>query len=130
MFFFFFFYLGPYLWHMEVPRLRGHIGAEAASLHHSHSYTRSKPHLPPAPDSSSYLLSHNGSSLILIFLGCHSWDNRNALRSSHRGSVVNEPMRTRVQSLALLSGLRIWCCCELWCRLQIQLGSGVSVAVA
>ena len=25
-------------------------------------------------------------------------------------------MRTRVQSLALLHGLRIHCCCELWCR--------------
>ena len=25
-------------------------------------------------------------------------------------------MRTQVQSLALLSGLRIWHCCELWCR--------------
>ena len=26
-------------------------------------------------------------------------------------------MRMRVQSLASLSGLRIWHCCELWCRL-------------
>ena len=34
------------------------------------------------------------------------------------------------QSLALLSRLRIWHCCELWCRLQIQLGSGTAVAVA
>ena len=25
-------------------------------------------------------------------------------------------MRLRVQSLASLSGLRIWCCRELWCR--------------
>ena len=24
--------------------------------------------------------------------------------------------RTQVRSLALLSGLRIWCCCDLWCR--------------
>ena len=32
-------------------------------------------------------------------------------------------MRTQVQSLAPISGLRIWCCCELWYRLQ--LGSGV-----
>ena len=42
--------------------------------------------------------------------------------SSLHGSMVNEPdwlgsMRTRVQSLALLSGLRIWHCCELWYRL-------------
>ena len=32
-------------------------------------------------------------------------------------------MRLRVQSLALLSGLRIQHCYELWCRLQTQLGS-------
>ena len=25
-------------------------------------------------------------------------------------------MRFQVRSLALLSGLRIWPCCELWCR--------------
>ena len=30
-------------------------------------------------------------------------------------------MRIRVQSLTLLSGLRIWCCCELWYRLHMLL---------
>ena len=39
-------------------------------------------------------------------------------------------MRTRVQSLALLSGLRIWHCCEPWCRSQGQLRSCVAVAMA
>ena len=38
-------------------------------------------------------------------------------------------MRFGVQSLALLSGLRIRHCQELWCRSQILLGSGVAVAV-
>ena len=32
-------------------------------------------------------------------------------------------------SLALLSGLRIWCCHELWCRLETWLRSHVAVAV-
>ena len=32
-------------------------------------------------------------------------------------------MRLRVRSLPLLSGLGIWCCSELWCRLQTRLGS-------
>ena len=27
------------------------------------------------------------------------------------------------------SELRIWCCCELWCSSQTQLGSGVATAV-
>ena len=38
--------------------------------------------------------------------------------------------RLQVQSLASLIGLRIWHCLELWRRLQPQLGSHVSVAVA
>ena len=38
-------------------------------------------------------------------------------------------MRLRVQSLALLSGLGIRCCCELWRRSQTQLRSGIAVAV-
>ena len=39
-------------------------------------------------------------------------------------------MRSRVRSLALLSGLRIHRCHELWCRLQTQLRSRIAVAVA
>ena len=35
-----------------------------------------------------------------------------------------------VQTLALLSRLKIQCCHELWCRWQTQLISGVAVAVA
>ena len=38
-------------------------------------------------------------------------------------------MRLWVQSLFLLIGLRIRCFCELWCRLQMWLGSEVAVAV-
>ena len=38
-------------------------------------------------------------------------------------------MRTWVWSLALLSGLGIQRCRELWCRLQVQLRSCVAVAV-
>ena len=37
-------------------------------------------------------------------------------------------MRMQVQSLALLSGLKIQHCHELWCRMQMCLGSGVAVA--
>ena len=39
-------------------------------------------------------------------------------------------MRMRVRLLASLSGLRIRCCCELWCKSETQLGSRVAVAVA
>ena len=39
-------------------------------------------------------------------------------------------MRLWVPSLALLNGSRIQCCCELWCRSQMQLRSDVAVAVA
>jgi len=36
-------------------------------------------------------------------------------------------MRTQVQSLASLSGLRIWHCHELWCRSQMRLRSGCGI---
>ena len=39
-------------------------------------------------------------------------------------------MRMWFQSLASLSGLRIWPCCERWCRLQTWLGSCGAIAVA
>ena len=38
-------------------------------------------------------------------------------------------MRLQVQSLALLTGLRIQHCHDLWCRLQMWLGSSVAVAL-
>ena len=38
-------------------------------------------------------------------------------------------MRLCIRSLALLSGLRIQRCRDLWGRLQMWLGSGVAVAV-
>ena len=38
--------------------------------------------------------------------------------------------RLWAQSLASLSGLRIWCCRELWCRSKMRLGSGFAVAGA
>ena len=37
-------------------------------------------------------------------------------------------MRMQVRSLALLSGLRIQCCHELWCRSQTPLESGVAIS--
>ena len=39
-------------------------------------------------------------------------------------------MTTQVQSLALLSGLRILQCHDLWCSLQMWLGSLIAVFVA
>ena len=39
-------------------------------------------------------------------------------------------MRMWVQSLALLSGLRTWCCCKLWHRSWIWLRSHAAMAVA
>ena len=38
-------------------------------------------------------------------------------------------MRLQVWSLASLTGLRIWHCCELWWRLQMWLRSCIAVAV-
>ena len=39
-------------------------------------------------------------------------------------------MRMQVRSLALLSGLRIQHCCELWCRSETWLRSVIAIATA
>ena len=49
--------------------------------------------------------------------------------SSLRGAAEMN-LSMRVRSLALLSGLRIWHCPELWCRSQMKLECGVAVVVA
>ena len=38
-------------------------------------------------------------------------------------------MRIQVESMALLSGLRIWHCHKRWHKLQMSLGSGVAEAM-
>ena len=48
-FFFVLSFLGPHLWHVEVPRSGGLMGAVAAGLRHSSSNTGSESHLQPTP---------------------------------------------------------------------------------
>ena len=54
--FIYFCFLGPHLWHMEVPQFRGWMGAMAAGLCHSHSNAKSElclwttPQLMATPD--------------------------------------------------------------------------------
>ena len=55
---------------------------------------------------------------------------KNIFRSSHCGSKnLTCIQEDAVRSLASLSGLRIWHCHELWSRSQMQLRSGIAVAV-
>ena len=52
--------------------------------------------------------------------------------SSHCGLVITNPTsipEDSFLSLALLSGLRIWHCHELWCRSKMRLGSCIAMAV-
>ena len=52
--------------------------------------------------------------------------------SPRHGTVVINPTRIHedVGSIPSLGhGLRIWQCCELWCRLQTRLGPWIAVAV-
>ena len=39
-------------------------------------------------------------------------------------------MRLWLLPLDSFSGLRIWSCCELWCKSQMQLRADVAVAIA
>ena len=48
---------------------------------------------------------------------------------AQRKRIQLRTMRFHVRSLASLSELRIGCCRELWCRSQMWLGSGITVAV-
>ena len=51
--------------------------------------------------------------------------------SSRCGSVITNLTSIHevwVPSLASLSGVKIWCCCELWCGSHTRLGSHVAVA--
>ena len=56
-------------------------------------------------------------------------DVRNARNTGVPVVAQQKRIRLRVRSLASLSGLRIQCYRELWCRSQMQLGSGIAVAV-
>ena len=68
-----------------------------------------------------------------------SYPKRLLLKSSYYGSSLCGSAETNPTSIhedvgsilgALLSRLWIRCCCELWCRSQMQLGLRVAVAVA
>ena len=65
--------------------------------------------------------------MALVSLRMHSWGVP-VMAQPSRTRLVS--MRMRFQSLALLGGLRIQRCHELWCSLQVWLGSGIAVAVA
>ena len=60
--------------------------------------------------------------LIIIFLGVPIVVQQKQIQLGAMGLWV--------RSLALLSGLGIWPCHELWCRSQTWLRSGVAVALA
>ena len=73
----------------------------------------------------------------LINVGRRNQGNKNHIRKSfqelplwlRRLRIRLVSMRIWVRSLALLNGLSIWLCPELWCRSQMQLGSRVAMSV-
>ena len=75
----------------------------------------------------------DGIQKIYILSYGSKFNKKKKNRSSHCVSVDQEPnimsMKMQVQSLALLSRLRIQLCCKLWHSSQRQLGSDVAVAV-
>ena len=69
-------------------------------------------------------------NLILILKNCkkvREWEFPLWLSKLRTGLVS---VRTRIQSLASVSGLRIQRCCQLLCRSQIWLRSGIAMALA
>ena len=85
----------------------------------------------------SRLQSGDGGAAIWLqedlILKPHLWPTRYTkahVRSSCCGPVEMSIHEVVGSIPGLAHWLRIWCCCELWCRSQIRLGSGVTVAVA
>ena len=77
-------------------------------------------------------VSKVSSSISFWICRCKKGNQKWWEAGSSRCGLANPPapMRTWVWTLALHSGLSIWCCHELQCRLQTWLTSGISVAVA
>ena len=69
----------------------------------------------------------NKSKKALTKIKLSEW---NSCCGAARNEIRLGMMRLQVRSLVLLTGLKIQHCCELWCRSQMQLRSGVAVAVA
>ena len=70
--------------------------------------------------------SHLPVWILFLQLTFISFQSKATMRSSHCGSVVMNPtsIHEYAGSIPGLSGLRIRCCLELWCRWQMWLGSG------
>ena len=126
---------------------RGQIGAVAACLHHNCSNAGSlthwvRPGIEPLP---SWILVRcfTAEPWWGLLLFCFAYDFWNIFGDDIYFFlfIINtvivaqwkwiwlRTMRLHVQSLPSLSGLRIWCCCELWYSLQMHLRSCVAVAV-
>ena len=85
-----------------------------------------------------FVVPWRGEHSLPLEMGSWHWDEsvQTFLKQSYGVPVVAQrkwiwlaSMRTQVQSLASLSGLRIRHRHELWCRSQIQLWSHIAVAV-
>ena len=66
---------------------------------------------------------------------CTIWENE-VFKTSAGVLVVAQWKRIQLGNMTMwvltpasLSGLRIWCCCELWCRPEMRLGSNVVAVV-
>ena len=59
-------------------------------------------------------------------LSSNTWGSSHYDRAERN---LTSNMKMQFQSLALISGSRIWCSHELWCRSQMKLGSCVAVVV-
>ena len=154
LFCFFFCFLGPHLWHMDVPRLglesvlrlpvytiatKRQIQATSVTYTTVHGSARSLTHWVRAKDWTCILmdasrvqnpLSHNRNFPFfspLILLVSSGWASIWNLLVA--GKVWWEEFRPARKKNPPISGLRIQRCCELWGRLQMQLGSGIAVAV-
>ena len=115
-FFLSFVFLGLHLWHVEVPRLR--VKSELKSL----AYTIAQDNAGSLTHWARPGMEPSSSWMLVGFVNC--WATTGTPTVEHFLKVKERVQRKRiwlvstgirVWSLALLSGLAIRRCCELWC---------------
>ena len=141
--YYFFLLSGLHVWHMEVPRLQMLAYATAIGMpdlrHVCNLHPSSRQHQILNPLSRARDRIHNlvvssrihfrcattGTPKTSKLLSCSYSFSNFKINSSEFPSWLS-----RVSSLALIHGLKIWRCRELWCRSKTRLRSLVAVALA
>ena len=108
----------------SCPSNKGHrISSSFSLMLYGPSSTTCLEHASPSlVMASQQIMASTTNPYKIIYLG--------APAMTQQKQICPASIKTQVRSLTLLSGLRIWCWPELWCRSKMGLGSCVAMAMA